>query len=77
MPTAEQKFNDTLQHSFLILWKEDRQKWVVNCFLLKIEIEADTYRDALDALMLKLLRYKFSDDFIELIELDKKDYLRE
>jgi len=27
--------------------------------------------------MLKLLRHKFSDDFFELIELDKKDYLRE
>lgn len=77
MQNAEQQLDDTLQHSFLILWKEDRQKWVVNCHLLKIEIEANTYKDALDKLMLKLLRHKFSDDFFGLIEQDKKDYLGE
>ncbi|MCU4608235.1 MULTISPECIES: hypothetical protein [Acinetobacter] len=77
MQTTEQKLTNTLQYSFLILWKEDKQKWVVDCQLLKIEIEADTYKDALDKLMLKLLRHKFSDDFFDLIEQDKKDYLRE
>lgn len=77
MQNAEQQLDDTLQHSFLILWKEDKQKWIVDCKLLKINIEADTYRDALDKLTLRLLRHKFPEDFFDIIEQDKKDYLGE
>lgn len=63
-----------LQHSFLINWNDDKQKWVVECILLKVNIEADTYRDAIDKLTLKLLKHQFSSDFFNLIEKNRKDY---
>ncbi|MDH2103412.1 hypothetical protein N5J54_06610 [Acinetobacter ursingii] len=77
MKTIEQKFTKTLQHSFLIFWKDKEQKWVVECPLLKVKLEADTYKDALDKLTLNLLRQSFHHNFFDQIEQDKKDFLKE
>lgn len=44
MKTPEQELQEMLQHSFLINWNETKKKWIVECTLLKINIEEDTYR---------------------------------
>lgn len=77
MQTADPIFNEILQHSFLIFWKEDLKKWVIECSLLNITIEADSYKDALDKLTLRLLSHKFPDDFFELIEKTRKECFAE
>nr|WP_314371088.1 hypothetical protein [uncultured Acinetobacter sp.] len=76
MKTTGQFINDTLQHSFLILWKEDKQKWEVGCALLKINLQADTYAEAIQSLANAILDYKLSHEFSEVIENDKEDYLK-
>lgn len=75
MKTTSQVINDTLQHSFLILWKEDKQKWEVSCTLLKIFLQADTYRDAINLMAKAILDYDLSKDFSDAIEKYKEDYI--
>lgn len=76
MKSTGQFINDTLQHSFLILWKEDRQKWEVGCGLLKINLQADTYADAIQLLAKAILDYNLSQEFSDSIEKYREDYLK-
>ncbi|ENW95802.1 hypothetical protein [Acinetobacter sp. NIPH 298] len=76
MKTTGQFINDTLQHSFLILWKEDKQKWEVGCALLKINLQADTYAEAIQSLAKAILDYNLSQEFSNAIEEYREDYLK-
>lgn len=76
MKTTGQFINDTLQHSFLILWKEDKQKWEVGCALLKINLQANTYADAINLMAKTILDYNLSQEFSDAIEEYKEDYLK-
>ncbi|MEF9957388.1 MAG: hypothetical protein RR767_09340 [Acinetobacter sp.] len=75
MKSTGQFINDTLQHSFLILWKEDKQKWEVGCALLKINLQADTYAEAIQLLAKAILDYNLSQEFSDAIEKYKEDYI--
>ncbi|MEG2560111.1 MAG: hypothetical protein RSA22_10710 [Acinetobacter sp.] len=75
MKSTGQFINDTLQHSFLILWKDDKQKWEVGCALLKINLQADTYAEAIQLLAKAILDYNLSQEFSDAIEKYKEDYI--
>jgi hypothetical protein len=44
--------------------------------LLKINLQADTYAEAIQSLAKAILDYKLSHEFSEVIENDKEDYLK-
>ncbi|MFY6881759.1 hypothetical protein ACOUKA_06330 [Acinetobacter baumannii] len=75
MKTVEQFSNDVLQHSFLIIWSEEKQQWQIECPLLKIRFEADTYKEALTEIFKAILSSNISSEFYEAIERHKTDYL--
>ncbi|HAV2953207.1 hypothetical protein [Acinetobacter baumannii] len=75
MKTVEQFSNDVLQHSFLIIWSEEKQQWQVECPLLKIRFDAETYKEALAEIFKAILNSDISSEFYETIEKHKTDYL--
>lgn len=75
MKTSKQFVDEVLQHSFLIVWNDEKQKWRVDCSLLKIRFDADTYKEALTELCRAILKSNISEDFHKDIEKYKVDYL--
>ncbi|OTL19449.1 hypothetical protein [Acinetobacter pittii] len=75
MKTTEELASEMFQHSFLIVWNNEKQKWLVECPLLKIRFDADTYKEALTELCRAILKSNISEDFHKDIEKHKADYM--
>lgn len=74
MKTTGQAIASTLQYSFLILWSDNKQKWEAECIVLKIRLQADTYKEALEELVRAILNHNCSESLFDAIEKHKEDY---
>ena len=58
--SAESEFIETFKHSIVIVWDEGKQKWIAECSILNILLEADSYKNLLADVVQKIF---LLDDF--------------
>ncbi len=58
--SAESEFIETFKHSIVIVWDEGKQKWIAECSILNILLEADSYKKLLADVIRKIL---LQDDY--------------
>lgn len=51
----ENQFNETLKHSILIIWSEEKQKWAAECPMLNLRLEASSYKNLLADVVKKIV----------------------